>query len=65
VVAVAYPFYFNWWDHKNCRDGGGTWNEAQGKCMEPRNARFDSSGSATYEDDHSSGDQAPAEKAPN
>jgi hypothetical protein len=38
LAAVGYPFYFNWWDHKNCQESGGTWNEAQGKCVEPRGA---------------------------
>ncbi len=38
IAAVGYPFYFNWWDHKNCRESGGQWNESQGECIEPRGA---------------------------
>jgi hypothetical protein len=55
--AVGYPYYFDWWDHKNCRDSGGTWNEAQGACIEPKNARFEASGSPHFEDDNQAGDK--------
>ena len=52
LAIVGYPFYFNWWDHKNCQESGGTWNEAQGECVEPRGAKFD-----TEESLHSGGDK--------
>ena len=58
LVIFGYPAYFDWWDHKNCRESGGNWNEAQGACIEPANARFESSGSPMHEDDNQ-------EKAPN
>lgn len=38
IAAVGYPFYFNWWDHKNCQESGGFWDEAQDKCVEPSGA---------------------------
>jgi hypothetical protein len=52
VVLTGYPAYFNWWDHKSCRESGGHWNETQDACIEPKNARFEASGSSTYEDDN-------------
>ena len=55
--AVGYPYWFNYWDHKNCQESGGTWNEGQGKCVEPKNARFESSGSSKFEDDNQSDNQ--------
>ena len=54
IVAVGYPAYFNWWDHKNCRESGGHWNEAAGECVEPRDADIpDTRGSPAHEDDNS------------
>jgi hypothetical protein len=58
VLFIAYPLYFNWWDHKSCRDSGGTWNEAAGQCVEPRNADIpDTRGSPSFEDDNQGGDR--------
>jgi len=57
MVLIAYPAYFNWWDHKNCRDSGGPWNETRDQCVEPDNARFESSGSSTFEDDNQAQDK--------
>jgi hypothetical protein len=58
IVSVAYPMYFKWWDHKSCQDSGGHWNEAAGKCVEPRNADIPATeGSTTYEDDNQAGEQ--------
>jgi hypothetical protein len=58
IVSVAYPLYFNWWDQKSCHDSGGNWNEAAGKCIEPRNTNIpDTEGSAAYEDDNQGGDR--------
>jgi hypothetical protein len=49
IAAVGYPFYFNWWDHKNCSESGGTWNEAQGECVEPRNADIPNTSKAVHD----------------
>jgi hypothetical protein len=49
IAAVAYPFYFNWWDHKNCSESGGIWDEAQGKCIEPRGAHIPDTEPAGYD----------------
>ena len=38
VAGFVYPRYFDWWDHDNCAESGGTWDEAHDKCVEPRNA---------------------------
>lgn len=38
LAAVAYPVYFNWWDHHSCSESGGFWDEAQDKCIEPDHA---------------------------
>jgi hypothetical protein len=38
IAAVGYPFYFDWWDHRSCRESGGFWDEAQDKCVEPEGA---------------------------
>jgi len=58
IVSVAYPVYFNWWDHKNCRDSGGRWNEAAGECVELRNTDIpNTSGSTPFEDDNQGGDK--------
>lgn len=50
VVAVGYPFYFNWWDRKNCNESGGGWNEAQGECIEPRNADIPNTSNALHDE---------------
>jgi hypothetical protein len=53
VALVGYPFYFNWWDHKNCQDSGGNWNEAAGKCVEPPHADIPGTeGSPQFESDN-------------
>ena len=49
IAAVGYPFFFNWWDHKNCSASGGSWNEAQDKCIEPRNADIPNTESALHD----------------
>ena len=49
IAAVVYPIYFNWWDHKNCSESGGTWNEAQGECIEPRNADIPNTSNAPHD----------------
>jgi len=38
LAGVGYPVYFNWWDHHNCTESGGSWNEADDKCVEPAGA---------------------------
>jgi hypothetical protein len=38
IAAVAYPMYFNWWDHHSCAQSGGSWNESRDECVEPDNA---------------------------
>ena len=38
IAAVGYPFYFNWWDHHNCTESGGFWDEKQDECVEPDHA---------------------------
>jgi hypothetical protein len=57
IAAVGYPYYFDWWDHKNCSESGGTWNEAQGECIEPRGADIPN----TEKSLHSSGGDKPRE----
>ena len=49
IAAVGYPFYFNWWDHRNCSESGGTWNEAQNECVEPRNADIPDTSKAMHD----------------
>lgn len=53
IAAVGYPYYFTWWDHKNCAESGGTFNEARGECIEPRNTNIPD----TQESLHSGGDK--------
>jgi hypothetical protein len=50
LVALLYPHYFNWWDHRNCTESGGTWNEAQDKCVEPRGADIPDTKPSVYDD---------------
>jgi hypothetical protein len=57
IAAVAYPFYFDWWDHRTCQESGGTWNEARGECVEPRGAEIPD----TEKSLHSSGGDNPRE----
>ena len=40
LAGVGLPFYFNWWDHKNCSDSGGTWSAADDKCVEAAGANI-------------------------
>jgi hypothetical protein len=57
IAAVGYPFYFSWWDHRNCSESGGTWNEQLDECVEPRNADIPN----TEKSLHSSGGDKPRE----
>jgi hypothetical protein len=62
IVSLAYPIYFNWWDHRSCHDSGGQWNESADECIEPEGANIPhSEGSATYEDDNQGGGARPRE----
>jgi hypothetical protein len=57
AAAIGYPMYFNWWDHKNCSESGGTWNEARDECIEPRGTNIPD----TELSRHSSGGESPRE----
>jgi len=58
IAGAAFPLYSSWWDHKNCRESGGNWNESAGECIELPNADIpDTRGSAAHEDDNQGGDK--------
>jgi hypothetical protein len=57
IAAIAYPFYFDWWDHRTCQESGGTWNDARNECVEPRGAEIPD----TERSLHSSGGDNPRE----
>ena len=50
VGAFIYPRYFDWWDNENCTESGGTWNEEQDKCIEPRNADIPNTSPAPHDE---------------
>jgi hypothetical protein len=58
ICSLAFPAYFNWWDHRSCHDSGGHWNEAADQCIELPNADIpDTRGSPAHEDDNQGGDK--------
>lgn len=50
VGGLIYPRYFDWWDGRNCAASGGTFDEAQDKCIEPRNADIPNTGTAAHDE---------------